>query len=275
MVEIDFGPTPDKLKEEYLDIYGGILSEIVNTTRFGENSDLSTIYLGKLDRSKNDKLKAEESFPISEQGYTLGKLLDRAECQLLLDTGASKSFMSNLFYMDCKSLHSLPKFALKTQIIQVGNGQFVSVLFVIPVIIDVHGHRFEIYTLVSEIHENVDLVLGIKNIFKLEGVINSWDCCLKFLNRSLPIFPKEHMVLKSKEQKLIKVEALFIDEILGVAIIKIVDGNTYSTMLIKLKFTWNAAVLDIVNNGTETIIFKPEEMIGIVDLRSLSYYKIK
>ena len=30
------------------------------------------------------------------------------------------------------------------------------------IIIDVHGHRFEIYTLVSEIHENVDLVLGIK-----------------------------------------------------------------------------------------------------------------
>ena len=29
------------------------------------------------------------------------------------------------------------------------------------------------------------------------------------------------------------------------------------------------------SNGTETIIFKPEEMIGIVDLRSLGYYKIK
>ena len=52
-----------------------------------------------------------------------------------------------------------------------------SVLFVIPVIIDVHGHRFEIYTLVSEIHENVDLVLGIKNVFELEGVINTRDCC--------------------------------------------------------------------------------------------------
>ena len=48
-------------------------------------------------------------------------------------------------------------------------------LFIIPVIIDVHGHRFKIYTLVSEIHENVDLVLGIKNVFKLEGVINSQD----------------------------------------------------------------------------------------------------
>ena len=45
-------------------------------------------------------------------------------------------------------------------------------------------------------------------------------------------------------------------------------------MLIKLKFTHNATILDIVNNGTETIIFKPEEMLGIVDLRSLGYYKI-
>ena len=46
-------------------------------------------------------------------------------------------------------------------------------------------------------------------------------------------------------------------------------------MLIKLKFTCNTAMLDIVNKGTETIIFESEEMIGLVDLRSLGYYKIK
>ena len=85
--------------------------------------------------------------------------------------------------MHCESLHSLTEFASKTQRIQVGNGQFVSVLFIIPVIIDVHRHRFEIYMLVSESHENVDLVLGIKSVFELEGVINSQDCCFKFLNR--------------------------------------------------------------------------------------------
>ena len=81
--------------------------------------------------------------------------------------------MSKLHYMHCKSLHSLSKFASEMQKIQVGNGQFVSVLFIIPVRVDIHGHRFEIYTLVSEIHKNVDLVLGIKNVFKLEGVKNS------------------------------------------------------------------------------------------------------
>ena len=67
----------------------------------------------------------------------------------------------------CKSLHSLPKILSKTQRIQVGNGQYVSVLFIIPIIINIHGHRFEIFTLVPVIHENVDLVLGIKNIFEL------------------------------------------------------------------------------------------------------------
>ena len=179
----------------------------------------------------------EDLFSISEHGYTLGKLLDGTECQLLLDTGTSKLFMSKSFYMWCKSLHSLPKFASKTQRIQVRNGQYVSVLFIIPVIIEVHGHRFEIYALVSDIHENVDSVLGIKNVFKLEGVINSRDCCFKFLNRSVPIFSEKHIILKPNEQKLIKVEAPFIDKILGLAIVKILDGGTLSTLLIKLKFT--------------------------------------
>ena len=51
MAEIDFGPTLDILKEEYLNIYEGIQSEIENTARLDENSDLSTTYLRKSDRS--------------------------------------------------------------------------------------------------------------------------------------------------------------------------------------------------------------------------------
>ena len=50
---------------------------------------------------------------------------------------------------------------------------------------------------------------------------------------------------------------------------------TYSTLLIKLKFTHNKAFLDVKNTGKDTMILRPEEMIGIVDIRSLAYYKIK
>ena len=242
--ELDLSSTSLKLCEEYQDIYEGIQLEIVSATRFNENSDMSTMYLGRVDKGSNSKLRAEESFPISEHGYTLGKLLDGTECQLLLDTSASKPFMSNSFYMWCRSLHSLPKFASKTQRMQVGNSQCVSVLFVIPVMVDVHRHRFEIYTLVSAIYDNVDLVLGIKNVFELKGVINSRDCCFKFLNRSMPIFPEKNVILKPNEQKLIKVKAPFVDKISGMAIVKILDGGTHSTLLIKLKFTWNRTILD-------------------------------
>ena len=67
-------------------------------------------------------------------------------------------------------------------------------------------------------------------------------------------------------------KAPFIDEILGLAIVKILDGGT---LLIKLKFAHSMAVLDIVKKGTETVIFKTEEMLGFVDLGSLGYNKIK
>ena len=102
MLELDFGDTLEKLKEEYLDVYEGIQSEILSTTRFHENSDLRTTYLGRVNTTKTSQIKVEESFPISEQGYTMGKLLDGTECQILLDTGASRSFVSKSHYLQCK-----------------------------------------------------------------------------------------------------------------------------------------------------------------------------
>ena len=88
----------------------------MNSSRFDENSDISTTYLGRMGHKESqDKLKAEESFPISENSYTLGRLLDGTKCQLLSDTGTSKSFMSKSFYMCCKSLRNLPEFAAITQ----------------------------------------------------------------------------------------------------------------------------------------------------------------
>ena len=173
MLDVNLVDNLDRSQEEYLNKYEGVKSETVDTTRFDENSDLSMTYLGKINITHNKNLMVEGRFPISKLGYTAGKLLDGTEYQILLDTGASKSFMSKSYYLCCKALHLLPKFASKTQRIQVGNGQHVSVLSIIPMIVEITGHRFEVYTLVSEIHENVDLALGIKNVFELEGVFNS------------------------------------------------------------------------------------------------------
>ena len=81
--------------------------------------------------------------------------------------------------------------------------------------------------------------------------------------------------MKPDEQKLVKVRMPFIDKISGLTIIIIIDGGTYSTLLIKLKFTCNKAVFHIRNTGKDTMMLRSKEMIGIVDIRSLGYYKIK
>ena len=159
----------NRIKETYFDKYDGVQSEISQETRFDESTYLSTTYLGKVDQTRKSVIRADESFPISGQGYTLGKLSDKTECSILIDMRASKSYMSKSFYMRSKTLHALPKFAPTTQRIQGGYGKYVAVLFIIPVII---GHIFEVFILVSEIHDNVDLVLGMKNAYELEGIID-------------------------------------------------------------------------------------------------------
>ena len=64
--EVDFGTNLQNLQAEYLDVYEGIQLDIVSSSRFDKNSDISTAYLGKIGQEESqDKLKAEESFPIS------------------------------------------------------------------------------------------------------------------------------------------------------------------------------------------------------------------
>ena len=64
------------------------------------------------------------------------------------------------------------------------------------------------------------------------------------------------------------------EEISGMAIVKIIDQGQKTPMMLKLKFIRNKAMLDIANNTRETVIFDQKTTIGILDLISLGYYKI-
>ena len=108
-LDIDFGLYPDVTKARYLDVYEEIYAEIVCANNFNENSDLSMTYLGQTEVMRDTKIKAEERFPITDQGFPSEKLLDCMECQILLDTGATKSYMSKFYCLRCKTLHVLPK----------------------------------------------------------------------------------------------------------------------------------------------------------------------
>ena len=107
-LDIDFGVNNETLKTNYLDPYEDVHTKMVYTNRFGENSDLSTTYLGQTKVTRDKNIRAEEKFHITRQGFTSGKLLDGTGCQILLDTGATESYMSKPFYLKCKCLHTLP-----------------------------------------------------------------------------------------------------------------------------------------------------------------------
>ena len=59
-LEIDFGESPEIMKNRYMDIYDDIYAEVVTTSRFDENVDLSMTYLGRIDIKREEVMKAEE-----------------------------------------------------------------------------------------------------------------------------------------------------------------------------------------------------------------------
>ena len=192
--------------------------------------------------------------------------------EILMDTGASKSFMSKTYYMNNPCLHKHPKFASRAKSIIVGNGMLVPILFVIPVIVTINGHRFEIYTLVSEIHDNIDLVIGLKNMYELEANFCTRDSTTKFLNRSAPMFPTKPCQLNPGDKRLLELDIPFCEELSGLAIVKVTRKDQVSS--VKLKITRNRALLDVTNSSNKVIEFDPNIAIGEVDLRSLGYYRI-
>ena len=46
-------------------------------------------------------------------------------------------------------------------------------------------------------------------------------------------------------------------------------------MMLKLKFAPNLMMLDVMTSSSEIFILDPKEAIGILDLRSLGYYKLQ
>ena len=63
--DVNFGGSPEKLKVEYLDVYEGVYAKVISTDRFDEDTDLSTTYLGQVDKNRNIEVKAEENFLIT------------------------------------------------------------------------------------------------------------------------------------------------------------------------------------------------------------------
>ena len=76
---------------------------------------------------------------------------------------------------------------------------------------------------------------------------------LSFLSRSIPFSPVTAVEIAPKMQRMVVIKAAFIEELSGMAIVKILDVKEQSMSMIKLKFIRNKAVLKITNKTHETV----------------------
>ena len=261
------------LMEEYLDKFDTITNKLQDTKSFHDNRDVSTTYLGKGQTTRNDEFQPQLSFPIDVSSHTHVKVVGGNNLDVLVDTGASKSYMSKAYYMKNPNLHVLPKYETHIRSLQVGNGSKVATLFVIPIIISIHGHKFEIFTLVSEIQDTIDLVFGMKNMHEVEGEHSARHSEFRFLNRAIAIFPEETFTLKPGGKRYVKVIVPFVQLLSGVAVVKIVQGEQIKTL--QCRFQNNLGILTMVNASNHPMVFCRNNSIGIVDIRSLGFYNVR
>ena len=221
-------------------------------THFEETSDVSTMYMGKLCHTGRN-YKYENKIFVSGNCTSWGTLMDKTHMRVLFDMGASKSCVSKSFYMANISLHTLPKCYTASKDIIIRNGQLVPVMFIIPATCSIQDHVFEIFTMVADIHEAICLVFKVRNMTEIEGEIRTKRGSFKFLNRSIPIYPKDRLEVPSMGKIYLKLISPFSEELNGKAIANLWDDNKNHTL--KLWLIKNQRLVEFVNNASEHVRF--------------------
>ena len=240
---------------------------------YDDTNDVSTTYLGTyLDGNKLRAFNFENHIPMDGRGIARVNLTDQTPLKVFFDSSATRSYLSHTFYKVTKALHNLPKFTTTCTGIKIGNGSVVQVLFVIPLLFMCHDHVFEIYTIVADIDDGIDLVFGFKNMVETEGMLNTRTGEFDFLGRSIPIFPKHDLDIKPGGNAYLKVKMPFIEKLSGRALCKMFASEINHT--VKLKVQDNQAVVEFENKSNNTAELRKNKVLGILDLRSMGYFKV-
>ena len=135
-----------------------------------------------------------------------------------------------------------------------------------------HGHVFEIYTIVADIDDGIDLVFGFKNMVETGGMLNTRTGEFDFLGRSFPIFPKHDLDVKPGGKAYLKVKMPFVEKLSGRALCKIFTDEINHTL--KLKVQDNEGVVEFEKKSNTTVEVRKNKVLGILDLRSIGYFKV-
>ena len=159
-------------------------------------------------------------------------------CQRLTNTSGQRSYQE-LYVKAILSteinLHMIYLcLALRQKLFQGGNGASVIIFFIISIIITILDHRLEIYTVLSEINDNVEFVLVVKIFVELEAELSTRKLKLKLSNGSTPVFLYTKKWSNKRKGGFWKLKPQFLDKISGLCKIKLLGLDTYDTFTMKV-----------------------------------------
>ena len=263
----------EDLSDLWQERYEEVSCNLYTRNEFDDNSDVSTTYLGYHKSNGEERtFPVDNHIPIDGRGVTEAFLMDNTPMKLFFDSGASRSYLSKKYYDANKSLHKLPKFGTTCTGIKIGNGSIIPTLFVIPIQFITYGHVFEIYTIVAEIDDGMDLVFGFKNMAETEGRLNTRTGEYDFIGRSIPVYPQNDLDVPAKNQVLIKIKAPFGEKLSESVIAKLFGSEKVFTL--KIRIVNNQGCVQFINKGKDTIKLRENKAIGVLDLRSVGYFRV-
>ena len=241
--------------------------------KFDDTNDVNTTYLGSyMAKDEPRTFPVDNHVPFDGRGMSKAYLSNGTPMKLFFDSGASRSYLSKRFYDSNPVLHDMPMFVTTCTGIRIGNGSIFPALFVIPILFMACGHTFEIFTIVAEIDDDMDLVFGFKNMVETEGMLNTRTGEYDFIGRSIPIFPQNDLDVLAGEKAYIKVKAPFCDKLSGMICAKFFSRDMVYTL--RVKFQDNQGVVQFKNGSNETVQLRKDKTVGILDLRSIGYFKV-
>ena len=241
--------------------------------KFDDTNDVSTTYLGSyMAKDEPRTFPVDNHILFDGRGMSKAYLSQGTPMKMFFDSGASWNYLSKKFYDSNPVLHDMPKFVTTCTGIRIGNGSIVQALFVIPLLFMSCGHIFEIFTIVTEIDDDMDLVFGFKNMTETEGMLNTRTGEYDFIGRSIPIFPQNDLDVPAGEKAYNKIKAPFCDKLSGMMCTKFFGRDMLYTL--RVKFQDNQGVVKFRNGSNETAQLRKNKAVGILDLRSIRYLNI-
>ena len=105
-----------------------------------------------------------------------------------------------------------------------------------------------------------------------EGMLNTRTGEYGFIGRSIPAFPQNGLDVPAGEKVYIMVKAPFCDKLSGMICTKFFGRDMVYTL--RVKFQDNQGEVQFRNGSDELAQLRKDKAVGILDLRSVGYFKV-